>query len=270
MTHEFLKELLQSPWAGIVSFTLALASIVLAFVFYRKSKRDRRPCYSVASRLLVSAAGANLDGLEVLVKGVLQEQVTVAKVAFWNAGQETIRARDIAPTAPIEVSLKGGATLLSASVLHETEPSISVMLGDPKVLPAYGKTVAQTRIPVTFDYLDRNQGFIIQVAHSGDSTHPIRMFGKILGVKKLERIPSPINRRRRTIELMEKRMSERAFWFIGICFCLAFLVGAILAAVFSQWWVAVPIILIGCLYCWAMITEYRGDGIPQDLLERQS
>jgi hypothetical protein len=267
MTRELLQRILQSPWWGVLSLVLAAVGLLLALIFYRKGKKERKPRYSVASRTLISGSASGLDQLEIFVKGVLQERVTVSKVAFWNAGGETIRSADIVTKAPIEIALKAGANLLSSSVIYVTEPSIEVTTDAVKVLPAKEDDPGETRLPISFNYLERGQGFVVQIAHNGEALHPVRVTGKIMGALDIERIPSPVNRRRRSAERIER--NRALFPVVAVSFCVLLLGGSVYAGFRAAWWICVPLGLLGALFCWAAIDELRGEGIPLRLLERQ-
>lgn len=99
------------------------------------------------------------------------EKLTASKVIFWNNSFSEIKNEDIPEAAPLTISLKDGK-IIDASVLKGNETSNKVSIS----------YINDTCAKITFDYLNRKEGGIIQVMHTGDEDS-INISGKIIGGK---------------------------------------------------------------------------------------
>lgn len=170
---ESLKDIVQHPWFGILSFLVTILSLVLAIVFYNLSRREKKPYWSIGSNNLIEGFSSQVPGLEISYNNQKVENLTVSKIVFWNAGKETINATDIAEGDPLQIIAKGNIKILDIKVLkRNSEPSRFCEPDEPDLHPSF----------VTFDFLDKNQGGVIQVIHTGTSSRNISLKGTIKGV----------------------------------------------------------------------------------------
>lgn len=174
-----LQSLANNPIITIGGFALGIIGIVLAVIFYARSKKDRVPCFEVNSNTLIEGLHKALDGLQLHYKGTPQERITVTKLAFWNAGRETIDKRDLVETDPIGIACPSTLAILDIQVTQVSAKSNSVKLGG---------AVDQGDVhfyPIDFEYLDNKDYFVIQIVHSGKESEHIEVKGKIKGVKEI-------------------------------------------------------------------------------------
>jgi hypothetical protein len=78
-----INALASNPWITLGGFLIGVLGVVLAIVFYVKSKKDRLPCYEVSSSTLIEGVEKTLDGLQLQYKGQLQSRITVTKIVFF-------------------------------------------------------------------------------------------------------------------------------------------------------------------------------------------
>lgn len=209
-----LQSLANNPIISIGGFALGIIGIVLAVIFYARSKKDRLPCFEVNSNTLIEGLHKALDGLQLHYKGTPQARITVTKLAFWNAGRETIDKRDLVEKDPIGIACPNTLAILDIQVTQVSAKSNSVRLGS---------AVEQGDVhfyPINFEYLDNNDYFVIQIVHTGQESEDIEVIGKIKGVKEIEKtIDAKIDKR--FFKLIpfafgfEKILSSRVFWKYG-------------------------------------------------------
>lgn len=176
-----LQLLANNPIITIGGFALGIIGIVLAVIFYVRSIKDRVPCFEVNSNTLIEGLHKALDGLQLHYKGAPQERITVTKLAFWNAGRETIDKRDLVEADPIGIACPSALAILDIQVTQVSAKSNSVRLGS---------AVDQGGVhfyPIDFEYLDNKDYFVIQIVHSGQDSEDIVVKGKIKGVKDIEK-----------------------------------------------------------------------------------
>src|SRR5438093_6008533 len=81
-----------NPAVGIVGSTASVVGVALAILFYRTGIRDPQLTYYVHPVKSTIASPNQNSRLTVFYdKELLQQPVTAAQVAFWNAGKASIR-----------------------------------------------------------------------------------------------------------------------------------------------------------------------------------
>jgi hypothetical protein len=76
-----------NPWLNLLGVVLGLFSIILAVIFYLKSRRDKRPYYSLKNTVLISNWESLIDGLEVKYAGVPISNLSLTHIAFGEGGE---------------------------------------------------------------------------------------------------------------------------------------------------------------------------------------
>ena len=130
-------------------------------------KREKRPLYLSTSYEVISSA-RKIDGLQISLNGVAIPSLHVTRLAFWNSGRETIHGTDlvsgdllrIEPTLPIEI--------LGAKLSHTHRPATAVTIA-----------VDQKRASLSFEFLDHNDGCVVDIYHAAPAT--FRVLGTIKG-----------------------------------------------------------------------------------------
>lgn len=163
--------LLQQPLA-VMGIAIGIGGILFGYLFYRRSRRIRLPSWAIKTSNLVSGYAAKLREFQIIYRGQNVENLSISKVIFWNRGGETINRIDIADTDPLRICAVGDAVLLHVKVLqaNNTASAFSVSLSDDRQA-AY----------IDFEYLDRAQGAVVQVVHSGTSSKDLQLLGSIKG-----------------------------------------------------------------------------------------
>lgn len=168
----------------IIGVTIGIIGIVIgvivSYYFYKKSLRIKEPVYCIRSNNVISGAKSKYENLKVLYFKTAVENFTVSKILFFNQGSETITRNDIATSYSLRITTKD-CELLDASVLQANKPSNNFSLSWDK---------SGEFVYIDFDYLDKNQGGVIQVAHTGLDSNNLEVQGDIVGVHKLIQIPA--------------------------------------------------------------------------------
>jgi hypothetical protein len=86
---------LRSQAINIISISLALISIVLAYIFYRRSQRFKEPCWAIRSITLIEGYSSKVEDLEITYKNKKVENLSISRILFWNSGRETVLRQDI-------------------------------------------------------------------------------------------------------------------------------------------------------------------------------
>lgn len=155
-----------------------VVGVVVSYYFYRKSIRIKEPVYSIKSNNLISGSVSTLENLNITYKDFKVENLTVSKVLFYNRGAETISRQAIETLKPLAIA-SVDTTILDASILQVNNLSNNVQVRYEK---------SNENVYIDFDYLDQNQGAVIQVIHTGLSSEEITVYGDIMGVPEIVHI----------------------------------------------------------------------------------
>ena len=159
---------------GILGTLLGVVGLITGYIFYRKSLKVKSPLFLIKSNNLIQDNITSISGLGVTYKGIKVQNLTVTRILFWNDGSDTIDNNDLVIANPLRIVGKEDCTILSVNVLESNNPS-------SKFSARLNKK--ENCVTIDFDYLDRNQGAVVQVFHSGKNSTGISIVGDIKGAK---------------------------------------------------------------------------------------
>jgi hypothetical protein len=238
-----LTPIISSAWFALA---LAIAAIAIGSAistyFYVKSKKEKVPRYAMVSNNIIRDLPP-MQELRVTYRGQIVENFTVTRVMFWNQGRETIRENDIAEQLTIKP--KGNYKILDARKTEDNnKPSqFDVSMTDDGL------------VRCKFLYIDKDQGCIIQVSHTGKESDDIEMTGTIMSARKLFR---------KDINIRAYRESKKRLMSMGLQILVYVLAGYFigiltksLATAIAIWVITSPLAL---MFGIGFVT--RREGIP--------
>lgn len=174
--EELARFVATNPWVVILLAGCTLVSVPLAvwglYVTY-KQHREKRPCYTVESNNLILGLVHMLPDLEIKFHGYGSPiaNLTVTDITFWNRGRAAIRKSDIAKLEPLIISMAPNCLILNVLVVRRA-----------KAENAFEVTRSQdrTHASINFDFLDHNDGVVIQVVHTGTSSEDVAVKGTVI------------------------------------------------------------------------------------------
>lgn len=183
-----------------LTILIALIGIIATIVVYIIGKRVKKPIYAIRSTNLIQDFTSRFEKLEIKYADEQIANLTATKVVFWNSGKDTINGGDIAPANPLMIKVKDGYKLLDASVLYTKEDANQF-----KIIPSQDGA----HVLIQFDYLDKGEGGVIQLLHTGKSSDDVEVNGTIKGAGKP-------NRRMVSIETMRWVFVSLVFASFGV------------------------------------------------------
>jgi hypothetical protein len=177
-----LESFVNNPLINIGSLALAVLGVLLAVVFYFRSQKNKTPCFENSSNTIVEGLHRSLEGIEVHYKGIAQERITISKVVFWNAGRDTIDGHDLVQRDPLRIICPTDVEILDIQIVSDNAELNSIQLGESI------ESDDDRSYPITFEYLDHEEYFIVQLIHTGDASEKFDVEGKIKGVKSINRV----------------------------------------------------------------------------------
>lgn len=152
-----MSDLEVSIWVS-AGFTLVglVAGGIIAYVYYRKSLRDKELAWTSWMSTLVAPYSTKNPHLKILYDDQVVETVGISWVMIWNNGKGAIRLANISRTEPLIIDTSKQSLVLDAKLVAITDPACQVHIAiDP----------SRENILVTLDFLNPRQGFVVQVTH---------------------------------------------------------------------------------------------------------
>lgn len=178
--EELLRNIGGNPWYVLITIIGTVASIIaipLAFIFYFKQKKKKRLFYSLRKNVLIENLSEKLGDIEVSYKEEKINNLTFTKIAIWNAGNETINYDDIAISDYLRVIFTKNNTLIQAKIIyHRNIANAFQLVWEDN----------SNQIKIIFEYINPNEGCVLQFVHTGETEHYLFISGTIKGVGKIE------------------------------------------------------------------------------------
>lgn len=171
-------ELLSNPIIGFVGTVGTVLGIVLTVVLYQKGKQAKEPHWSIQTVNLFKDYSGTVAGLDIQYMGDKVRDLSVSKVAFWNRGALTIDAGDLVDGDPLRLEANGKGRILSTKLISTNNKACQLLLS---------ASLEKDRAFMKFEYLDRDQGFVLQVIHEGTSSNDLDLKGAIKGVTRIRK-----------------------------------------------------------------------------------
>ena len=151
----------QAKGSTIVWIILSLATLLsLGWGIYSHLSANKKKQFSVASSTfeIIKHGKNKIQNLQLMFNGDSIDNLTISKFAIWNSGNKVINSDDMVTGREIEICSDKNANILDVQIVAEVEPANSF-----KIV----KSTAHN-ISIGFDYVDRHEGVVVQIFHTGD------------------------------------------------------------------------------------------------------
>jgi hypothetical protein len=183
----------------ILGVIIGVIGIILAVVFYWRTKETVRPVYAAQGSVLLGASAGGLpSSVEIRYDGMVIPTLYKYRVTFWNDGKRTLNGTDIAPSDPVRFHLsKPSARVLDVRSISVTRKVLNIAV-----------TRNEDYVQLSFDFLDRGDGVTFEMFYSAkDEGVRISSSGTIKGAKQ------GISRRLNIVEAKREVSSRLPFPF---------------------------------------------------------
>ena len=193
-----------SSLLAIGGFILGVFSLLFALYSYNnRHPSKKRLCYSIRSHTIIKKF-PNVDKLSLKYNEKTIDAVTITFLAIWNNGKSTIYPSDFLKGAPLSVYAVDKSEILKMEIVY-----YSNKLSEFKI-----NSTGNNRFKMTFNYLEKNEGVILKIVHTGSSSKSITVNCHIKGDKK----PSQINFTDYYTVLSRDRNSSGIIYTIALLF----------------------------------------------------
>jgi hypothetical protein len=145
---------------NVVSLVLGAAGVLLSIYFYIRSKHEKRPVFHAKTFPLLRDTVSRVPGLSILFDDKPVNTLSLTRLAIWNAGSRTIARDDIVKSDPLRIDGTAQGQILAARVSFSRRPATNLEA-----------SLVSNSILLSFDFLDRNDGGIIDIYH----TEPLKI-----------------------------------------------------------------------------------------------
>lgn len=212
-----LEELMDNPYAWLILSVCTVFSVIYAIYAGVKGKEKKEISYIVNTYEIVRAGKNMIPEFQISYRGQTIDDLTVTRFAIWNSGNRLLNSNDIVDTKPLSItSNDDGPYILDASIIKRSEESNKFTIDKKSAHCA----------ELQFDYMDKQDGIIVQILHTG-SAKDISLLGLIKGGKKLK------NAEKRITVIKNKKISK-VISTVLISIQMLFLLTITLAFTFEQ------------------------------------
>lgn len=159
----------------IMSYILAIIGFILAYIFYKLSRKEKRPLYVTKNIPIIGQQHATLSSdIKIFYKERLINQVSICRIAIENNGKALIDKGDIVSTDPLKIIFDKDIQILSVKIIKISRDPINFKITE----------IQKNIINFTFDFLDKNDKAIFEVIYDGEATIKPVIKGTIKGATK--------------------------------------------------------------------------------------
>ncbi|WP_412464439.1 hypothetical protein [Flavobacterium mekongense] len=159
---------------NMISFIFGLIGILLAVIFYFKAIKEKKPNFNIKTFNLIDSKLSTINKLEIKYNNSIVRNLSVSKIAIWNAGADPIKKDDFAPNDHLRIVSRKDIIIYDFEISHQESPN------DVKA-----NLISEKQLNLEFDFLNQNDGLIITVYHSGNTSEDILILGTFIGAKKI-------------------------------------------------------------------------------------
>jgi hypothetical protein len=180
------NQIITNPWVGFAGTLFGIVGVLVSVVIFFRTRRYQQPAYFISSIHWYDGSVVPHNDIKLTFRGKEIPRFTITYLAFWNAGNQTIREEDFVSSSPLRLILPEDSDVFDIRITATTAEEIRAFLGSSESI----KAGVKKEIPVHFDYLDSDDGFSVQVIHDSKSATGIKFAGKLPGVSKFRSITS--------------------------------------------------------------------------------
>ena len=169
----------ESASFNIVSFAVAIFAMIFSYYLYAKSKRQKKPSYSIETTRLLTQNLIKNEIIKIEINNEKSYDLSISQIIFENKGKETINSVDVAPANPLRIIIDENFKIYQAEIIFQSNTANNFEIN----LHESGNIIS-----IDFDYIDFEDYVRIQLYHNAKSNENIKLNGSIKSTKKIERL----------------------------------------------------------------------------------
>ena len=154
-----IDEIVSNPIVQFIAIVFTFVGLPLAIYSMVKGPSKRRfSCY-IESINLIRQNQTKFEKIKVMFKDKEVENLSITNFTLWNSGKLEIRKDDLAKGNEIKITAQEGISILDARIVHVSEISNLFSITN----------ISANAIQIDFDYVNENDGAVIEIVHTGTS-----------------------------------------------------------------------------------------------------
>ena len=170
-----LEKLMDSPIAWAILSLIAIAGFIYAIVCQFINKEKKEFSYSLKTNHLIRKKKSKFEKLHVAYEGQEIENLCISKFAIWNSGNRTLNDVDMVETKELTIYTLNESKILDYELVLSSEKTNNFSI----------QRIDEHTIKIFFKYVDKKDGIIVQVIHTGYE-EDIQIDCKIKGGKPIK------------------------------------------------------------------------------------
>ena len=167
-----LERLMNNPYAWAFLAFIAIASLAYAIICQHLNKEKKEVSYRLQSNVLIRKNKSKYEKLSIMYAEKQIDNLCVSTFTIWNSGNRSLQSSDVVASKELTITASDKSSVLDASIICTSEPTNNFVI----------EILDERTVKIFFDYIDRNDGVVIQVIHTG-SEEELSIDCKIIGGK---------------------------------------------------------------------------------------
>lgn len=164
-------EIFNQGWIGSL---LGIIGICIAVYFYRQSRIGPRLVYQIKAFKIIGKDERTIpDDVKIYFGDTPVERLVKNLIIIWNSGYTTFDGKNIIDTNPLRAEYGKDSCVMRVTTLKITKSENGSN--------AHVNPTNRNEVIFSFDYLDRNDGAVFEIYHTGEEIIP-KMMGAIKGL----------------------------------------------------------------------------------------
>lgn len=152
-----LEKLMNSPIAWAILSLIAIAGFIYAIVCQCRNKEKKEFSYSLKTNHLIRKKKSEFEKLHITYDNQKIENLCVSKFAIWNSGNRTLNDVDMVETKELTIYTLNESKILDYELVLSSEKTNNFSI----------QRIDEHTIKIFFKYVDKKDGIIVQVIHTG-------------------------------------------------------------------------------------------------------
>ncbi|MBE6814775.1 MAG: hypothetical protein E7522_04920 [Ruminococcaceae bacterium] len=208
----WLQELLDNTLFQTFLAIIAIVGFAYGFIFQRINKEKKEFSYCLKSNHLIRKKKSKFEKISISYDGKQIEDLCVSKFTIWNSGNRTLNSIDMVDSKELTISTLDSSIILDVEIIACSDETNKFSV----------KSIDDHTIKVNFDYVDKKEGVIVQIIHTGTDSD-IQIDCKIKGGKQIKNINN-----NKTTKFIGRFLNSAIFesfsmFFYGVAIILFFL-----------------------------------------------
>jgi hypothetical protein len=169
---------LTSPWVAGFGSLAGIAALITGVYFYLASEKYRSLTFYVQPVKSVVVSKEQLSDLRVFYRDRQVEDVTIAQIAVWNQGNDSIKMGNVLDE--VRIVIQPAKPILRVAIIKTSRPVIAFVCDEGRLEKGV--------VPLSWKILEQGDGALVQLVYAGAPDAQVALEGTIEGQRKIAQV----------------------------------------------------------------------------------